>query len=168
MALNMLVDSRDVSFLLFEMLKVDKLLKYDRYSCFDIDTIKSILDLAEKISVSGIYPVNAAGDKDGVKYDPSTKDVRVPQLYHKARQMVNDAGFPGMEHDPEWGGMGMPNVIYRSVLEYLFAGSLAYTMYITLSAGATGLVSHWASDDLNKMYLEKMISGEWGGTMCLT
>lgn len=168
MGLNMLVDSRDVRFLLFEMLKVDDLVKYEKYSCFDRDTFESTLELAEKVSVTDVYPANAAGDKEGVKYDPATKKVTVPQLYHKARQVVNEAGFPGMEHDPDWGGMGMPNVIYRSVLEYLFAGSLAYTMYITLSAGATGLVSHWASEDMKKMYLEKMISGEWGGTMCLT
>lgn len=168
MALNMLVDSRDVNFLLFEMLKVDELVKYEKYSCFDRDTFKSTLELAEKVAVTDIYPVNAAGDKEGAVYNPSTKEVKVPYLYQKARQVVNEAGFPGMEHDPEWGGMGMPNVIYRSVLEYLFAGSLAYTMYITLSAGATGLVSHWASEELKKMFLEKMISGEWGGTMCLT
>jgi len=168
MALNMLVDSRDVNFLLFEMLKVDELVKFEKYAYFDKDTFKSTLELAEKIAVTDIYPANAAGDKEGAKYDPATKKVSVPELYHKARQVVNDAGFPGMEHDPEWGGMGMPNVIYRSVLEYLFAGSLAYTMYITLSAGATGLVSHWAAEDLKKMFLEKMISGEWGGTMCLT
>jgi len=168
MALNMLVDSRDVNFLLFEMLKVEELVKYEKYAYFDKDTFRSTLDLAEKIAVNDIYPANAAGDRDGAKYNPATKKVGVPDLYHKARQVVNDAGFPGMEHDPEWGGMGMPNVIYRSVLEYLFAGSLAYTMYITLSAGATGLVSHWASEDLKKMFLERMISGEWGGTMCLT
>jgi alkylation response protein AidB-like acyl-CoA dehydrogenase len=168
MALNMLVDSRDVRFVLFEMLKVDELVKYDKFSGFDRDTFESTLELAEKISVKDIYPANAAGDKEGTKYNPVTKEVTVPQLYHKARQIVNEAGFPGIEHDPDWGGMGMPNVLYRSVLEYLFAGSLAYTMYLTLSAGATGLVSHWASDDLKKMFLEKMISGEWGGTMCLT
>lgn len=168
MALNMLVDSRDVRFVLFEMLKIDELIKFDKFSGFDRDTFESTLELAEKISVKDIYPANAAGDKEGTKYNPVTKEVTVPQLYHKARQIVNEAGFPGIEHDPEWGGMGMPNVLYRSVLEYLFAGSLAYTMYLTLSAGATGLVSHWSSDDLKRMFLEKMISGEWGGTMCLT
>ena len=168
MALNLLVDSREVRFLLFEMLKVDELVKYEKYSAFDKDTFESTLELAEKVAVNSIYPANAAGDKEGCKYDPATKKVTVPELYHKARQVVNEAGFPSMEHDPDWGGMGMPNVVYRSVLEYLFAGSLAYTMYVTLSAGATGLVSHWASDDLKKKYLEKMISGEWGGTMCLT
>ncbi len=168
MSLNLLVDSRDVRFLLFEMLKVDGLVKYEKFSGFDKDTFESILELAEKVAVADIYPVNAAGDKEGAKYDPVTKKVVVPQPYHKARQVVNESGFPGMEHDPVWGGMGMPNVIYRSVLEYLFAGSLAYTMHITLSAGATGLVSHWASEELKKMFLGKMISGEWGGTMCLT
>jgi hypothetical protein len=168
MALNMLVDSRDVRFVLFEMLKADELVKYEKFSGFDRDTFESTLDLAEKVSVKDIYPANAAGDKEGAKYDPLTKNVTVPALYHRAREVVNEAGFPGMEHDPKWGGMGMPNVVYRSVLEYLFAGSLSYTMYMTLSAGATGLVSHWGSEDLKKMFLEKMISGEWGGTMCLT
>src|SRR4030042_1851011 len=79
-----------------------------------------------------------------------------------------EAGFTGLANDPEWGGMGMPDVVYRAVLEYFFAASLAFTAYVTLSVGASNLVKNFSPENLKKIYLEKMISGEWGGTMCLT
>lgn len=168
MALNLLVDSRDVRFVLFEMLDAGSLVKYPKFSEFDPETFESILELAEKIAVKNVYPCNSEGDKTGVKYDPVTHEVNIPPCYMAAKDILNSSGFPGMEHDTEWGGMGIPNVIYRSVLEYLFAGSVAFTMYTTLSAGATNLVNHYGSDYLKNMFLEKMVAGVWGGTMCLT
>ncbi len=168
MALNILVDTRDVKFVLFEMLKVGDVCRYEKFSSFDADTFESVLDLAEKIAVRNLYPCNSIGDKTGVVYNPVTKDVTVPPCYKEVKEIIDTSGFCGIEHDPEWGGMGMPNVIYRSALEFLFAGSIAFSMYLTLSAGATNLVSHHASEELKKMFLENMVSGRWGGTMCLT
>lgn len=168
MALNMLADSRDVKFVLFELLQVQNLTQYEKFSAFDKDVFESVIELAEVLSVKNVYPCNSEGDKIGVSFDPVTKEVKVPPCYKEAKRVLNEAGFSGLEQDPQWGGMGMPNVIYRSVLEYLFAGSVAFTMYTTLSTGAANLVSHYGSDELKKMFLGKMVSGEWGGTMCLT
>jgi len=168
MALNMLADTRDVKFVLFELLQVQSLAQYEKFSGFDKDVFESVIELAEVLSVKNIYPCNSEGDKTGVSYNPVTKEVKIPSCYKEAKRVLNEAGFSGLEQDPLWGGMGMPNVIYRSVLEYLFAGSVAFTMYTTLSTGAANLISHYGSDEIKKMFLSKMVSGEWGGTMCLT
>ena len=168
MALNPLVDSRDVRFVLFELLQAHKLAAYDVFAAFDRDTYEATLDLAEKIAVERVYPSNAEGDKTGAQYDPKTKIVTVPDLYKSAKAVFNEAGFTGLANDPEWGGMGMPDVVYRAVLEYFFAASLAFTAYVTLSVGASNLVKNFSPENQKKLYLEKMISGEWGGTMCLT
>jgi len=168
MALNMLADTRDVKFVLFELLQVQSLAQYEKFSGFDKEVFESVIELAEVLSVKNIYPCNSEGDKTGVSYNPVTKEVKIPSCYKEAKRVLNEAGFSGLEQDPQWGGMGMPNVIYRSVLEYLFAGSVAFTMYTTLSTGAANLVSHYGSDEIKKMFLSKMVSGEWGGTMCLT
>ena len=168
MALNPLVDSRDMRFILFEMLEIDRLNVYDAFEGFDRDTYEATLDLAEKIAVEQIYPVNAEGDRLGVSYDPKTKKVTYPDIFKSAMVKFNEAGFAGLANDPEWGGMGMPDVMFRAVLEYFFAASLAWSMNVTLSVGATNLVKNFAPEAEKKVFLEKMIAGEWGGTMCLT
>ena len=168
MALNPLVDSRDMRFVLYEMLETDKLSSYDAFATFDRDTYEATLDLAEKIAVERVYPANAEGDKIGAQYDPKTKEVTVPDSFKSAKAVFNEAGFTGLAHDPEWGGMGMPDVMYRAVLEYFFAANLSFTAYVTLAVGASNLVKNFAPEDQKKIYLEKMVSGVWGGTMCLT
>ncbi|HNW27934.1 MAG TPA: acyl-CoA dehydrogenase [Spirochaetota bacterium] len=168
MALNPLVDSRDMRFVLFEMLGIDRLARYDVFSMFDRDTYESTLDLAEKIAVERVYPANAVADKTGARYDPATKNVTVPAEFKSAMACFNEAGFTGLANDPAWGGTGMPEVMYRAVMEYFFAASISFTMNVSLLVGAANLVKNFATEEIKKLYLEKMISGEWGGTMCLT
>jgi alkylation response protein AidB-like acyl-CoA dehydrogenase len=169
MALNPLVDSRDVKFIIFEMLQADKLSAYPQFASFDRETYESTLSLAEQIAVERVYPANAAVDKaGGAHYDPVTKNVTVPEAYKVALQYFNEAGFTGLGCDPEWGGMGLPDVICQAVREYFFAASIAFTMHVSLSVGAANLVRNFAPENLKKLYLEHMVSGRWGGTMCLT
>ena len=168
MALNPLVDSRDMNFVLFEMLEAHKLSRYDTYSDFDRDVLESTLRLAEQISVGRIYPANLEGDKIKASYDPKTREVKVPPCYKEAFAVFRDAGFPGMSFEPDEGGMGLPLVIFRASLEYFFSGSIAMLTYATLSMGAANLVKKFMPEKIKNLYLEKMVSGQWGGTMCLT
>jgi alkylation response protein AidB-like acyl-CoA dehydrogenase len=168
MPLNPLVDSRDTRFVLFELLEIERLNACDKFANFDRDTYEATLDLAEKIAVEQVYPVNTEGDRIGAVYDPQTKKVTYPDIFKSAMAIFNEAGFTGLGNDPEWGGMGMPDVMFRAVLEYFFAASLAWAMNVTLSVGATNLVKNFAPAAEKKVFLEKMIAGAWGGTMCLT
>ncbi|MCP4135622.1 MAG: acyl-CoA dehydrogenase [bacterium] len=168
MALNPLIDSRDERFVLFELLEADKLTRYDKFKDFDKDTFEATIDLVEQISVEQLYPANAEGDKTGVQFNPDTRAVTVPECYQPVHKIFTEACFPGLGNDPEWGGMGMPETIYRSAMEYFFAANISYTMYTSLLVGATNLVKDFGTDEDRKLYLEKMVTGEWGGTMCLT
>jgi len=168
MSLNPLVDSRDVSFVLFEALEADKLNRYEKFAGFDKDTFEATIQLAEQIAVEQVYPANIEGDKSGAKYNPETKTVSVPEGYKAAMDLYRESGFSGLSNDSEWGGMGMPEIIYRAVMDYFFAGSVAFTSYDTLKVGACNLIINHGSEELKKIYVEKMVSGQWGGTMCLT
>ncbi|HPQ52142.1 MAG TPA: acyl-CoA dehydrogenase [Spirochaetota bacterium] len=169
MALNPLVDSRDVRFVLFEMLDIERLCEYEMFSMFDRDMFESTIELAEKIAVEKVYPVNMTADKQGgAQYDPETSMVTSPPEFREAMAVFNEACFAGLAVGPEWGGSGMPEVLYRCILEYFFAASLAFTMHVTLSVGAANLIDYGASEDLKRLYLGNMVSGKWGGTMCLT
>jgi hypothetical protein len=168
MALNPLVDSRDLRFVLFEALGVDKLNQYEKFADFDRDTFEATLELAEQIAVEQVYPANAEADRIGVKYDPATKSVTIPQGFRAAMESYREAGFAGLSNDQEFGGTGMPEVIYRAVLDYFCAAGVAFTSYDTLKVGACNLIINHGSEELKKTYVEKMVAGLWGGTMCLT
>lgn len=168
MALNKLVDSRDVRFVLFEMLKVDELGKFEKYSGFDKDMYEDTLQLAEKMAVEQIYPTNADGDKTGVTYDPDKKLVKAPESFRAPLKAFNEAGFVGIFDDSEVGGMGLPHSVGFSCYEYFCTANVSLTTYPALAHGAAALFMNYASDELKNIYLGKMLSGTWGGTMCLT
>jgi len=168
MASNPLVDSRDLRFVLFEALEADKLSKYEKFAGFDKDTYEATLELAEQLAVEQVYPANAEADKTGAKYNPETKSVTVPERFKTAMALYRESGFSGLSNGPEWGGMGMPETIYRAVMEYFCSAGVAFSSYDTLKVGACNLIINHGSDELKKIYVEKMVSGQWGGTMCLT
>ena len=168
MTANPLLDSRDMRFVLFEMLEAQSLIKYERFGEFDRETFESVLDLAEQIAVEQVYPANTASDRTGARFDPATGTVTAPEVHGPALAAFNAAGFTGIGSDPRWGGVGMPDVIYRAVMEYFFAAGISFTMNISLLVGATNLVKNFYFGEDRDVILKKMIAGEWGGTMCLT
>lgn len=168
MALNQLVDSRDARFVLFELLETDKLTKYEKYSEFDRDIMEDTLELAERLSVEEFYETNEVGDREGIKYNPDTKEVTTPEVFKKAYNAYCEAGFIGLTVDQEDGGMGMPEEIAISTGEFFAASNIALMMFPGLTHGAAMLVKNFGTDEQKAAYLEKMLSGQWGGTMCLT
>ena len=168
MALNPLVDSRDVRFVLFEMLELDKLSSYKRFAEFDRETYEATLDLAEQIAVEMVYPANREGDVNPVRYDPDTKEVIIPEEYKPALDAYYEAGFLSLSVDPEIGGMGMPSTMYQACTEYFTAASVAFSMYPALSIGAMNLIKNFCPEEYRQLVIDKLLSGEWGGTMCLT
>ena len=169
MALNPIVDSRDVRFILFELLEVDKLTKYDKFADFDKDTFDSTLELAEQIAVEQVYPANAPADKKHAQYDPATKEVKIPEEYFPGLKAYYESGFISIATKQDIGGMGMPEVIYQSATDFFTSASVAFTMYPMLSIGALNMyINFLPESDVKKIIIEKMLSGEWGGSMCLT
>jgi alkylation response protein AidB-like acyl-CoA dehydrogenase len=168
MALNKLVDSRDIRFVLFEMLETESLQSFEKFADYDRDMYEDTLALAEKMAVEEVYSINSESDKTGVTYDPDTGRVIIPEQLKPALDAYNAAGFVAINEDIDLGGMGMPVSIGMSCNEIFTAASLSFTSYPTLSRGAAELIQTFGSDDLKEVYLEKMLTGQWGGTMCLT
>lgn len=168
MGRNPLVDRRDLEFVLFELLQCESLLKFDRFKDYDLDTFRASLDLAEQLATEMLYEANREGDKNGAVYDLATQSVKVPEAYHKAWKAYVEAGFPGLCGPVEFGGMGMPELIWKGCAEFIMAAAVPLSMYSTLTMGAYQLIYRYGTERDKKLYLEKMISGEWSGTMCLT
>ncbi len=171
MALNPIIDTRDVRFVLFELLEIDKIgQKYAKYADFDKDTLDSVIELGEKLAVEKLYPANSPADKEGCTFLPDQKQdkVKIPPSYKAPLDAYYESGFFGTLNDPEIGGMGMPYAISMGINEMLCAASYPMVMYPGLSHGAMELIYSFGTQEQKDTYIPKMMSGEWGGTMCLT
>ena len=168
MSLNPLVDSRDVRFILFEMLGVDKIGRLEAFAGLDRDVFEDTLNLAEKIAMDQFYSTYMEGDKIGLQFDPATNEVKVPGSFHKGFRSYMDAGFHILSFRQDDGGMGMPTSVSYAASEYFNAGNTSLGMYCSSVTGTAHLLINYGTPDLKKMFLEKMLTGEWGGTMCLT
>jgi len=168
MALNQLADSRDIKFILFELLEVDSITKNEKYADFDKDIFEEIINLAETIAVEQVYPFTQEADKAGAVYNPETKEVKIPDVLKPGLDAYYEAGFAGINIEPEFGGMGMPFIVFQASLDYFACANVAFSMYPHLSLGAMDLVKMFGREKDKQIICEKIISGEWGGTMCLT
>ncbi len=169
MALNLLVDSRDVRFVLFEMLGLDKMDRYPKFSSHDRDIYEDTLNLAERIAVEYFYPSNMEGDREGgARFIPETNEVKVPESVKRAVKKFFESGFNLMRVSESQGGMQMPVLFHTACYEYFQAGNTSAEMYGGATLGAAYILTKFATDEQKKLYLPKMVAGEWGGDMCLT
>jgi alkylation response protein AidB-like acyl-CoA dehydrogenase len=163
---QILADRRDVDFVLHEQLKVDQLAKHENFSEFNRKAIDLIISEARNLAVKEILPTQFDGDRLGVHFDNGK--VTVPESFHKAWKALRDGEWTAMTEDPEWGGQGMPFTVGMAAGDFLLSANFAFMMYSNLSLGAGRLIDSFGSDKQKKLYLKKLFSGEWTGTMLLT
>ena len=160
---------RDMQFVLHEVFDVTSAFsQMPAHADVDRATIDAILEEGGKFAAEVIQPLNVSGDTEGCTLDKSTHEVTPPKGYKEAYQQYIEGGWPALSCDPEFGGQGLPATINGCFYEMLNAANQAWTMYPGLSHGAyEALVAH-GTDWQKKVYLPKLVSGEWTGTMCLT
>ncbi|HWU98958.1 MAG TPA: acyl-CoA dehydrogenase C-terminal domain-containing protein [Oxalicibacterium sp.] len=160
---------RDMRFVLHELLNVsDELKQLPKYADIDADTINQVLEEGGKFTSEVLFPLNHSGDREGCKLDPATHEVTPPKGFKEAYDQYVAAGWPALSADPEYGGQGLPMVLQNSFLEMLNSANQAWTMYPGLSHGAYECLHKHGTEEQKSLYLPKLISGEWTGTMCLT
>ena len=160
---------RDMQFVLHELLNVSEELKQlPKYADIDADTINQVLDEGAKFTSEILFPLNHVGDREGCKLDTATHEVTPPTGFKDAYDQYVAAGWPSLSADPEYGGQGLPTVVQTAFLEMLNSANQAWTMYPGLSHGAYECLLKHGTDEQKSLYLPKLVSGEWTGTMCLT
>jgi len=160
------VDMRDIRFNLFDFLDVGALNKHERYSDADPTTMNDILDLAEQQSREILFPCNEGGDRAGVAFDHGK--VTLPAGFKEAYQAFSESGWNGLSMRPENGGQGFPVVLHIASQELFTAANLNFMFTPGLTHGCLGLIHEFGSADQKALYADRMLSGEWSGTMCLT
>jgi alkylation response protein AidB-like acyl-CoA dehydrogenase len=160
---------RDMQFVMHEVLKVaDDYKAMPRHAEVDVDTINAILEEGGKFASEVTFPLNISGDEEGCTLDRATHEVTTPKGFKEAYAKYIEGGWPALSCDPEYGGQGLPIVVNQAFYEMLNSANQAWTMYPGLSHGAYEALHAHGTDEQKKLYLPKLVSGEWTGTMCLT
>ncbi len=162
---KVILDERDQRFVLYEMLEVHRLCEHPRYADFSRDLFDMILTQAEKFATEEIYPTLAEADREGCRLEDG--QVKVPQCFHRLYRLFCEGGWSSMTQDESIGGQGLPRII-RTAANDWFLHNFSFVAYPGLTAGAARLIETYGSPEQKDRYLEKMVKGQWAGTMCLT
>ena len=161
-----IADRRDVDFVLHEQLKVADLSKHEKYAEFNKKTIDLVVSEARNLAVKELLPTQIDGDREGASFEAG--NVTVPESFHKAWELFKEGEWVALSDDPEWGGQGMPTTLSLAANDYFVGANLAFMVYPGLTHGAGRLIRTFGTDQQKKLYLKKMFSGDWTGTMLLT
>src|SRR5215472_2681022 len=130
------------------------------------DLVDQVLEEAAKLAGDVIAPLNAVGDREHSRLENGV--VRTPKGFSDAYRSYVEGGWNALPFDPEYGGQGLPQVVSTAVLEMWTSANLSFSLCPMLTIGAVELLQAHGSTEQKRLYLEKMISGEWTGTMNLT
>ncbi len=160
---------RDMQFLMHEVLDVvDELKALPKHADVDADTINAVLEEGGKFASQVIFPLNQSGDAEGCTLDKTTHEVKAPKGFKEAYAQYVEGGWPSLSCDPEFGGQGLPVTVNQCFYEMLNSANQAWTMYPGLSHGAYEALHAHGTPEQKQLYLPKLTSGQWTGTMCLT
>jgi len=160
---------RDMQFVMHELLQVtDEYKAMPAHAEVDVDTINAVLEEGGKFAAEVIFPLNISGDEEGCTLDKTTHEVTTPKGFKEAFQTYVAGGWPALSADPDYGGQGLPIVVNQCFYEMLNSANQAWTMYPGLTHGAYECLHAHGTPEQKAMFLPKLTSGEWTGTMCLT
>jgi alkylation response protein AidB-like acyl-CoA dehydrogenase len=156
----------DFRFLMDEVAGFDAVAGTERFSEATEDMVSAILTEAAKLAEDVIAPLQRPGDLHPAVLENGV--VRTSPGYGDGYHAIAEGGWIGMSADPEFGGMGLPITLTTAVNEMIASACLSLQLNPLMTQGQIEALEHHASDDIKNLYLPKLISGEWCGTMNLT
>ncbi len=131
------------------------------------DVVDAVLEEGGRFVAEVLFPINLSGDQQGcTRHDDGS--VTTPDGFKEAYKQYVESGWATLGNQPEYGGQGVPHVVSTAFQEYMISSNMAFAMYPGLTHGAIAALIAKGSDAQKAMYVPKMVSGEWGGTMNLT
>ncbi|MCF6272866.1 MAG: acyl-CoA dehydrogenase [Rhodobacteraceae bacterium] len=156
----------EITFLLENVLNGARLGETSRFAEASLETAGAILEEAAKLAEGVIAPLNRIGDEQGATFENGV--VRCSPGFREGYQALATGGWVGMNGPEAYGGMGMPMALTVAVNEIMSSACLALALNPLMTQGQIEAFEHHASDTLKDIYLEKLVSGQWTGTMNLT
>jgi acyl-CoA dehydrogenase len=157
----------EVTFLLRDVFRLDRYNNLPGFADATPDVVEAVLAEAAKFSEAVLMPLNRVGDKEGCRRN-ADGSVTTPSGFKDAYKKLTEGGWVGVSAPAEFGGQGLPIVINQAVSEFFSSANMAFGMYAALTEGAAAAITVHASAEQKNLYLPKLISGQWAGTMNLT
>ncbi|MEM1053447.1 MAG: acyl-CoA dehydrogenase [Pseudomonadota bacterium] len=145
---------------------IEQLAEADKFAHAESDLVEAIVEGAGQFAAGEFAPLNRVGDLEGARLENGV--VRLPDGFKEAYESYVEQGWNSIGCAPDFGGQGLPFTLSCNVLENLGAANMAFTLLPMLSVGAIEALEHHGSEPQKAMYLPKMVSAQWSGTMNLT
>jgi alkylation response protein AidB-like acyl-CoA dehydrogenase len=155
---------KDLSFALYEGAGLDRL--EPLMDGFDRGMAEAVLEAAGELTAGVLAPLNRVGDQQGSRLENG--QVRSPDGFADGYRAFAEGGWSSLSAEPEHGGQGLPKALELAVFEMVNAANMAFALCPTLSQAAIEALQSHGTDGQKAMYLPKLVSGEWTGTMHLT
>lgn len=163
---NFIAPVEDTLFVLSEVVGFDRFARAEPPFEFDEDAAAAILDQAGRFAAEVLAPINASGDREGCSWADGV--VATPAGFKEASARYRADGWPTLIAPAEWGGQGLPRTLWLAIEEYNVAANLSFATFNVLGVGASTALLSAGNEKIQKLYVPKLVSGEWSGTMNLT
>ena len=157
----------NINFTLNHVANLEGVSKLNGYQHADPETVKTVLEEAGRFFSEVMEPLNRIGDEQGSVLNESGS-VETPDGFKEAYSKFVEAGWAAAHMPTEWGGGGLPFIVGVVIEEMFKSANLAFSLCPLLTHGAVEALKMHGSDELKRTYAEKLVSGEWSGTMNLT
>ena len=163
---QLIAERRDIDFVLYEQLGIEDLLKAEKYKDLNRKMFDMIISEARNLGIKEIYPTYTQGDREGVKFENGS--VTVPHCFHRPYELFVEGEWIAMCENPEVGGQGLPHIIRQAAFEYIAGANFALATFGDLGHGAAKMIELFGTPRQKELFLKKVYSGQWSGTMLLT
>jgi len=157
---------KEISFVFNSLLNYNRLTEIPDFAEATTDLVDAVVEEAGKYAAEVFAPINRIGDIQHSKAKDG--EVTTPDGFKEAYQLFVDNGWMSLAQDPEFGGQGLPFTVHMAASEFWNSANTSMALCPMLSAGAIDVLAAHADHNLKELYLPKLISGEWTGTMNLT
>ena len=157
---------KDMLFNIEHLARIDQIAQIPGFEDAGLETAQAVLEECAKLNQDVISPLNWEGDKNPSFHNGS--GVTTTPGFKEAYQQYAQGGWQGLQHPTDFGGQGLPKTIGAACGEMLNSANMAFALCPLLTDGAIEALITAGSDELKAIYLEKLISGQWTGTMNLT
>ena len=159
---------RDQLFVLNEVLDLGRHSSLEGFGEATPELTAQLLEEAARFCEEALAPLNQVGDREGCRYDPDSASVTTPPGFKAAYDQMVQAGWTALSVEQAWGGQGLPLVLNLAFNEMASSANMAFAMYPGLTHGAYSAIRNGGSAEQKALYLPKLASGQWSGTMNLT
>ena len=157
---------RDLRFVYEELFDAGEITALEDYRDATPDLVHAIVEEGAKLCQNELFPLNRSGDEEGCHFENG--NVRTPEGFRAAYAAYLEGGWGGLSCAPEFGGQGMPHSVNIALEEMLCSANLSFSTYPGLTRGVYRALRAFGNEAIKQLYLPRLVSGKWSGTMCLT